>query len=156
MKDINATYDSFMTYVKNLPTTKGVGKKKLGLSHFNEYDGVTTLEGITGTLSCRNVQNYCLKYLCDDGIYKPSPKMCYRLMGFSDDDFEKSRVALNDNDHQLYDRAGNSIVVDVPLAIYRELFKDKKEMLEDFNVLSLFSGIGAFEKALDEYYNEVM
>ena len=45
-------------------------------------------------------------------IRKLTPKECYRLMGFSDDDFEKSESVPTSNT-QLYKQAGNSIVVDV-------------------------------------------
>ena len=45
-------------------------------------------------------------------IRKLTPKECYRLMGFSDEDFEKSESVPTSNT-QLYKQAGNSIVVDV-------------------------------------------
>ena len=45
-------------------------------------------------------------------IRKLTPKECYRLMGFSDDDFEKSE-SVHTSNTQLYKQAGNSIVVDV-------------------------------------------
>ena len=44
-------------------------------------------------------------------IRKLTPKECWRLMGFSDEDFEKAEK-VNSNS-QLYKQAGNSIVVDV-------------------------------------------
>lgn len=44
-------------------------------------------------------------------IRKLTPKECWRLMGFDDNDFEKAeRVCSNT---QLYKQAGNSIVVNV-------------------------------------------
>ena len=52
-------------------------------------------------------------------IRKLTPKECWRLMGFSDDDFAKAEK-VNSNT-QLYKQAGNSIVVDVLMAIFREL-----------------------------------
>ena len=45
-------------------------------------------------------------------IRKFTPKECYRLMGFSDEEFEKSQNVPTSN-AQLYKQAGNSIVVDV-------------------------------------------
>lgn len=53
-------------------------------------------------------------------IRKLTPKECFRLMGFSDEDFEKASK-VNSN-AQLYKQAGNSIVVNVLEAIFRELF----------------------------------
>ena len=45
-------------------------------------------------------------------IRKLTPKECYRLMGFSDAEFEKAENVPTSNT-QLYKQAGNSIVVDV-------------------------------------------
>ena len=52
-------------------------------------------------------------------IRKLTPKECWRLMGFSDADFEKA-ASVNSNS-QLYKQAGNSIVVDVLYYIFREM-----------------------------------
>lgn len=54
-------------------------------------------------------------------IRKLTPKECYRLMGFDDEDFYKAE-AVNSNS-QLYKQAGNSIVVDVIVKIYEKLFE---------------------------------
>lgn len=51
-------------------------------------------------------------------IRKLTPKECYRLMGFSDDDFDKAEK-INSNS-QLYKQAGNSIVVNVLMAIFKQ------------------------------------
>ena len=56
-------------------------------------------------------------------IRKLTPKECWRLMGFNDEDFEKAeKVNINT---QLYKQAGNSIVVNVLMAIFKELFIPK-------------------------------
>lgn len=54
-------------------------------------------------------------------IRKLTPKECWRLMGFSDDDFHKAEK-VNSNS-QLYKQAGNSIVVDVLEGIFKQLFE---------------------------------
>jgi DNA (cytosine-5)-methyltransferase 1 len=54
-------------------------------------------------------------------IRKLTPKECWRLMGFDDQDFEKAEK-VNSN-AQLYKQAGNSIVVDVLYYILRNLLK---------------------------------
>lgn len=54
-------------------------------------------------------------------IRKITPKECWRLMGFDDEDFEKASK-VNSNT-QLYKQAGNSIVVNVLEAILKELLK---------------------------------
>lgn len=56
-------------------------------------------------------------------IRKLTPKECWRLMGFTDEDFEK--VAKVNSNAQLYKQAGNSIVVNVLMAIFNNLLKGK-------------------------------
>ncbi len=52
-------------------------------------------------------------------IRKLTPKECWRLMGFADDDFHKAE-AVNSNS-QLYKQAGNSIVKQVLIAIIKQM-----------------------------------
>lgn len=54
-------------------------------------------------------------------IRKLTPRECWRLMGFNDEDFEKASK-VNSNT-QLYKQAGNSIVVNVLVSIFENLFK---------------------------------
>lgn len=53
-------------------------------------------------------------------IRKLIPKECFRLMGVKDEDFE--RIAKNQSNQSLYHLAGDSIVVDVLMAIFEEMF----------------------------------
>lgn len=55
-------------------------------------------------------------------IRKLTPRETWRLMGFDDEDFEKADK-VNSNT-QLYKQAGNSIVVNVLEAIFKNLLKD--------------------------------
>lgn len=65
-----------------------------------------------GTVTATNI---------DFKIRKLTPKECWRLMGFSDEDFQKaSDTGLSNT--QLYKQAGNSIVVDVLEKIFKNLF----------------------------------
>ena len=57
-------------------------------------------------------------------IRKLTPKECWRLMGFDDEDFEKASQVNSAT--QLYKQAGNSIVVNVIEAIYDNLLIDYK------------------------------
>jgi len=59
-------------------------------------------------------------------IRKLTPKECWRLMGFKDEDFEKAENVPTSNT-QLYKQAGNSIVVNVLEKIFRNLFKAEEE-----------------------------
>lgn len=52
-------------------------------------------------------------------IRKFTPRECWRFMGFSDKDFENAN-AIN-VDTQLYKQAGNSIVVNVLMAIFQQM-----------------------------------
>ena len=54
-------------------------------------------------------------------IRKLTPLECYRLMGFDDADFYKAKAA-GVSDSQSYKQAGNSIVVKVLTAIFKQLF----------------------------------
>jgi len=77
---------------------------------------------IANTLTC-NAENMgvCVPSL---RIRKLTPKECWRLMGFDDEDVERaSKVCSNS---QLYKQAGNSIVVNVLMAIFKELFIPKQ------------------------------
>lgn len=57
-------------------------------------------------------------------IRKLTPRECFRLMGFTDADFDKIHGISNT---QLYKMAGNSIVVNVLEAIFKQLFKENRE-----------------------------
>lgn len=52
-------------------------------------------------------------------IRKLTPKECFRLMGVKDEDYLK--CAKNQSDSSLYHLAGDSIVVNVLMAIFKEL-----------------------------------
>ena len=54
-------------------------------------------------------------------VRKLTPRECWRLMGFTDDDFNKAEK-VNSNT-QLYKQAGNSIVVQVLEAIFEEMYE---------------------------------
>ncbi|WP_435528559.1 DNA (cytosine-5-)-methyltransferase [Halalkalibacter oceani] len=64
-------------------------------------------------------------------IRKLTPKECWRLMGFTDNDFNTAKESLNQefykgkdrSDSQLYKQAGNSIVINVAEAIFKEMKK---------------------------------
>lgn len=87
-------------------------------------------------------------------IRKLTPKECFRLMAFSDEDFDRAKAAGVSNS-QLYKQAGNSIVVDVLYYIFMNLYKAMPYLFDDLKVGSYFSGIGAFEKALDKTFESI-
>lgn len=89
----------------------------------------------------------------DIRIRKLTPKECWRLMGFDDQSF-KAAEQVNSNS-QLYKQAGNSIVVDVLYYIFVELYKAMPYLFDNLKLSSFFSGIGAFEVALDRLYQGI-
>lgn len=132
-------------------------------------------DGISNTLTTVQKDNYVFEPNWF-AIRKLIPLECFRLMGFSDSDFSKAKyytkteekeikasgkkykteideqgiehiVALSDS--QAYKQAGNSIVTNVLYEVYKELFKAMPYLFDNLRLVSLFSGIGAFEKALD-------
>lgn len=68
-------------------------------------------------------------YMKNLGIRKLTPLECWRLMGFNDNDFIKAKNSLNNtfykgldkSNSQLYKQAGNSIVVNVLEAIFKQM-----------------------------------
>lgn len=86
-------------------------------------------------------------------IRKLTPKECFRLMGFSDNDFSFAERQVSNS--QLYKQTGNSIVVDVLYYILKELYKVMPYLFDDLKLSSFFSGIGAFETALDRLYKDI-
>ena len=81
---------------------------------------------------CANIAGGSYKYYIE-GSQTPyrylTPKECWRLMSFDDEDFDKARKALDDKyfkgngkaDAQLYKQAGNSIVVKVLCEIFKKM-----------------------------------
>lgn len=61
-------------------------------------------------------------------IRKLTPKECWRLMGWKDEQFEKIHGISNT---QLYKQAGNGIVVNVLEAIFKNLFQEQENKCEN-------------------------
>lgn len=76
-------------------------------------------------------------------IRKLTPLECHRLMGVKDEDFYKMKNA-GISDSQLYKLAGNSIVVDVLEAIFRNINFTEKPL----RVFEAFAGYGSQSMAL--------
>ena len=85
-------------------------------------------------------------------IRRLKPNEAYRFMGFDDADYEKASKLCGKT--AIYKQAGNSIVVDVIYLVLKQLFDVMPYLFEEVCALSLFSGIGAFEKALGKVVDE--
>lgn len=80
------------------------------------FNGVRMYDDHAPTL---RAERFGLKVTDGIRVRKLMPIECFRLMGFSDEQFSR----LHDlSDSQLYKIAGNSIVVDVLMAIFQNLF----------------------------------
>lgn len=122
----------------------------------NAFNKHVDKSGYSPTLTTRpeGFKTAILPVTDDIRIRKLTPRETFRLMGFSDREFDAAQNAGISNS-QLYKQAGNSIVVDVLYYIYRELYIAMPYLFADLKLSSFFSGIGAFEIALDRLYKNI-
>ncbi len=64
-------------------------------------------------------------------IRRLTPLECWRLMGFSDEDFRAAEADEINSDTQLYAQAGNSIVVNVLEAIFGQMLPKDQAIKEE-------------------------
>lgn len=77
-----------------------------------------------GISTCCATSNFFMPNYTDGlRIRKLTEKECLKLMGFDDEDYEKIK-SIGISRSQIYKQAGNSIVVNVLEAIFKELFKE--------------------------------
>ena len=88
---------------------------------YDEQNGYIRKDGTVGTLTTDGSSpKHNNRVVEGVRIRKLTPKECWRLMGFDDEDFDKA--AQHNSNAQLYKQAGNSIVVDVLVAIFKNMF----------------------------------
>lgn len=108
-------------------TARGAGEEHSGMIIISEnleettnlqatINALTTKCGASARRSYAKIIENQLK------MRRLTPKECFRLMTFDDTDFEKCKAA-GISDSQLYKQAGNSIVVDVLVKIFAQLFE---------------------------------
>lgn len=129
-KEVDEKYYLDEKRIKNFkPSNRNVGHglisilgntSKTGYNRANVHDTV----GITPTLAARDYKDpiQILVPSSKEAIRKLTPIECWRLQGFTDEQFYKAK---NDgvSDSQLYKQAGNSVTVNVIDAIIKELLK---------------------------------
>lgn len=93
----------------------------IGYHPFNKREFRGFNPNYSVTLLATDYKNPCC-YSNGYRIRKLTPKECWRLMGFTDIEFECAQISGVSNS-RLYQQAGNSIVVDVLVAIFKELLK---------------------------------
>ena len=107
-------------------TKGGSIKCKVGGCYDTSYPDSTTRRGrvqnggdVTPTITAEGSEN--INYIeTEYRIRKLTPKECWRLMGYTDEDFEKAHNAGVSNS-QLYKQAGNAIVKQVLMAIFSQM-----------------------------------
>jgi DNA (cytosine-5)-methyltransferase 1 len=106
-------------------TKEGSIKCKVGGCYDASFSGSTTPRGrvqnggdVTPTITAQGGEN--INYV--ETVYrirKLTPKECWRLMGYTDEDYEKA-ASVNSNT-QLYKQAGNAIIKQVLMAIFSKM-----------------------------------
>lgn len=118
--DVNTIRQVILDSIKNshlkctLEKTE-LGEKILSIDSYNKVAHEGVCQAIKATFN-RNNENWLYDL---SGIRKYSPKECFRLMGVRDADYE--RVAKNQSNSSLYHLAGDSIVTNCLMAIFKEM-----------------------------------
>ncbi len=123
---------SMKVYCENLEKTTNLrirNATKQGYLEATDGDGIdisSRMEYHRGNVQKDKIQTLTTSGGNDRGVVnsdlrirKLTPKECFRLMGVKDEDYEK--CAKNQSDSSLYHLAGDSIVVNVLMAIFGEL-----------------------------------
>ena len=121
VSDSNNTFLAIKNATKKgfLEAQEGDG---IDISSRMEYHRGTVQKGKTQTLTtCGGENNGVVSK--DLRIRKLTPKECFRLMGVKDEDYEK--CAKNQSNSSLYHLAGDSIVVNVLMAIFNKLLEEE-------------------------------
>ena len=82
---------------------------------YEKANRVYNIEGIAPTLTNQSAEKITNNYR----VRKLTPRECWRLMGFTDEQFNKAAEVCSNS--QLYKQAGNSIVVNVLEEIFKNL-----------------------------------
>lgn len=104
-------------YGKQIRKAYEAGEIKESRHNMTELEPRT--DGVCNTITTVQKDNMLLEITEQYRIRKLTQKETWRLMGFSDEDYEKA--AEVNSKTQLYKQAGNSIVKDVLMAIFSQL-----------------------------------
>lgn len=112
----------------------GVGEENEFGTQFRQGNRVYSSNAVAMCLNSQPIGNTggnSYLYNVNFRIRKLTPRECWRLMDFSDEDFEKA-AEVNSNT-QLYKQAGNSIVVNVLVAILGQLLPGKENVYKELS-----------------------
>lgn len=101
---------------------KGYAEATVGDSINIEQLNSQTRRGRVGHGIAQTINTGCQQVTIEptSRVRKLTPLECWRLMGFDDEDFFRAKE-VGTSDTQLYKQAGNSIVVNVLMEIYKNL-----------------------------------
>lgn len=118
--------------IRLLELCAGYGSQALALKNLgiDVYSEIAEFDKYANTLTSVQEDNYVVE---NYRIRKLTARECFRLMGVKDEQFDRLNGISNS---QLYKLAGNSIVVDVLEAIFKNLLMP--ETTETKGQLSLF------------------
>lgn len=102
-------------------TTGSPTEQRLEIQHENICNTLTTVQKDNLVLEKYKGANYKIRKL--------TPRECWRLMDFSDIDFDKA-AEVNSNT-QLYKEAGNAIVKNILVSVIGQLFTGKEEVYKN-------------------------
>lgn len=101
---------------------------------YDFYNNNLKSDGVCGTLTSACSHNGSGAFGVIEPQYrirKLTPRECWRLMDFTDEDFEKA-AQVNSNT-QLYKQAGNSIIRNVLVAILGQMIPGKEDVYKEIN-----------------------
>lgn len=108
-------------YIKiNSATKKGYEEARQGDSINFSVPGSKTRRGRVGKQVANTLDTSCNQCVYYDKIRRLTPLECWRLQGFSDEQFYKAQTVNSDT--QLYKQAGNSISVNVIRKILTKVY----------------------------------
>lgn len=122
---VKISEDKQMEFLKIRNATKKGYDKAIEFDSVNlQYPSSNTRRGRVGHQVSQTLLTSASMGVVDNDfkLRKLTPKECWRLMGFDDEDFNRAEK-VNSNT-QLYKQAGNSIVVNVLQSILNELLKN--------------------------------
>lgn len=123
------THGYSLVHIVQEATKKGYAEATEGDSLNLKYPGSKTRRGRVGKQISQTILTDGEIGVVDNcKIRKLTPKECWRLMGWKDEQFEKIQGISNT---QLYKQAGNGIVVNVLEAILKNLFQEQKNKCEN-------------------------
>lgn len=123
----NKPTDNFV-YNKKLKETLEQNKIKQDISFVDSYNKKIRDDGLSSTITTR-INDSNNTFIVENKISnrlrirKLTPCEVFRLMGVKDEDYYK--VAKNQSNSSLYHLGGDSIVVDVLMAIFKEMIEQK-------------------------------